>query len=202
MNPLTERQQQILDFIRSYQQHHGSAPSRSEIAKALGFKSASAAEGHLRRMAAKGYLELTPGRNRNIRLCVEEVENRGLPIIGRVAAGSPILAEQNVEAYLDATGLFSPRVHFLLRVRGDSMTGAGIQNGDLLAVHKTPEAHDGQIVIARIDDEVTVKRLQRGKGGKIRLLPENRAYKAIVIVPEKHEFVIEGLAVGIIRSLN
>lgn len=210
MSQLTRRQQEILNWIAAYQNRYGATPSRSEIASALKLRSASTVEGHLRRLAAKGVLALLPGRNRNIRLLARPdsaaLENdQGLPVIGRVAAGSPILAVENIEIYISTVALFSPPAHFLLRVQGDSMIQAGIDDGDLLAVHKTTDVQDGQIIIARLDDEVTVKRLER-HGQRIRLLPANPAYAPIDITQLQRDpgrsFAIEGRAVGVIRAIR
>ena len=167
------------------------------IANELGFKSPNAAEEHLRALARKGAIEMVPGTSRGIRL----PEEQGLPVIGRVAAGSPILAEEHIEDRVDlAADFFRPRADFLLRVKGDSMIGAGILDGDLLAVHKTPEAHNGQIVVARVDEDVTVKRFQRTRNrARISLLPENDDYAPIEVDLREREFAIEGLSVGILR---
>ncbi|HEY1182423.1 MAG TPA: transcriptional repressor LexA [Rhodocyclaceae bacterium] len=190
---LTPRQREILDFIRNSLDVLGAPPTRAEIANAFGFASANAAEEHLKALAKKGNIILEPGSARGIRL----VEQLGLPLIGSVAAGSPILAVENQRSrvQMDAA-LFSPRADYLLQVRGNSMSGVGILDGDLLAVHKTSEARDGQIVVARLADEVTVKRLSR-RDGKIELLAENPDYPAI---PVDDTLVIEGLAVGLIRN--
>ncbi|MCL2524063.1 MAG: transcriptional repressor LexA [Betaproteobacteria bacterium] len=193
---LTPRQQEILDFIKNSLEMLGAPPTRAEIAQAFGFASANAAEDHLKALAKKGVIILEPGSARGIRL----VEQLGLPLIGSVAAGSPILAVENVQGrYVLDAGLFSPRADFLLRVRGLSMIDAGIFDGDLLAVHKTDQVRDGQIVVARLGEEVTVKRLDRG-GGQIRLLAENPDFAPIVIEPGMVEFAIEGIAVGLIRG--
>lgn len=193
---LTPRQQEILDFIKSTVEVLGAPPTRAEIATAFGFASANAAEDHLKALAKKGAINLEPGSARGIRL----VEQLGLPLIGSVAAGSPILAVENVQGrYNFDTGLFNPRADFLLKVRGLSMIDAGIFDGDLIAVHKTNQARDGEIVVARIDEEVTVKRLERGKN-QIRLIAENPDFEPIVINPGEVEFAIEGVAVGLIRG--
>ncbi len=193
---LTSRQQQILDFIRNTLEVMGAPPTRAEISNAFGFASPNAAEDHLKALAKKGVITLEPGSARGIRL----VEQLGLPLIGRVAAGSPILAVENVDGrYAMDPGMFSPRADFLLKVRGVSMINIGIHDGDLLAVHKTNEARDGQIVVARVDDEVTVKRLKREKNA-IYLLAENADYSPIIVEPEKNDFSIEGVAVGLIRG--
>ncbi|MDD2884674.1 MAG: transcriptional repressor LexA [Dechloromonas sp.] len=193
---LTPRQQEILDFIKNTVEVLGAPPTRAEIATAFGFASPNAAEDHLKALAKKGAINLEPGSARGIRL----VEQLGLPLIGSVAAGSPILAVENVQGrYALDAGLFSPRADFLLKVRGLSMIDAGILDGDLLAVHKTEQARDGQIVVARLDDEVTVKRLERANG-QIRLIAENPDFKPIVINSGEVEFAIEGIAVGLIRG--
>src|SRR5215212_769159 len=179
--PLTVRQQQILDWIRRHLETTGMPPTRAEIASGLGFSTASSAEDHLRALAKKGALELLPGTSRGMRLReTPELPGTGLPIVGRVAAGNPILAAEHIETHVRLDpALFSPHADYLLRVRGASMKNAGILDGDLIAVHKTSEARSGQIVVARIGDEVTVKRLSR-RGGRIELLAENPRYKPIV----------------------
>ena len=193
---LTPRQQEILDFIRSTLEVLGAPPTRMEISHAFGFASPNAAEDHLKALAKKGAIVLEPGSARGIRL----VEQLGLPLIGMVAAGSPILAFENVQARyaLDAQ-LFNPRADYLLKVRGLSMIDAGIFDGDLLAVHKTNQARDGQIVVARLDEEVTVKRLQR-RSGFIELIAENPDFAPIIVNPAEVDFAIEGIAVGLIRG--
>lgn len=190
---LTPRQREILDFIRNSLDVLGAPPTRAEIANAFGFASANAAEEHLKALAKKGNIILEPGSARGIRL----VEQLGLPLIGSVAAGSPILAVENQRSrvQMDAA-LFSPRADYLLQVRGNSMNGIGIFDGDLLAVHKTGDARDGQVVVARLGDEVTVKRLSK-RDGKVELLAENPDYATI---PVDDTLVIEGLAVGLIRN--
>jgi len=197
MEKLTPRQAQILELIREFVAATGFPPTRAEIARQLGFRSANAAEEHLRALARKGAIELTPGSSRGIRL-VEEDE--GLPVIGRVAAGSPILAQEHIERrYQCAPDLFNPRADYLLRVRGMSMREVGILDGDLLAVHKTSEARNGQIVVARLADEVTVKRFERHRH-LVRLLPENPDFQPIEVDLRRDPFTIEGLGVGIIRT--
>ena len=196
MQRLTRRQAEVLDVIRSHIADTGYPPTRADIAAELGFRSANAAEEHLKALARKGAIEVIPGTSRGIRL----PRGNGLPIVGRVAAGSPLLAVEHIEDTCDVPpSLFSPRADFLLRVRGDSMTGVGILDGDLLAVHKTAEARDGQIVVARIEDEVTVKRLQRPRRDQVLLLPENEDYEPIEVDLRRQELVIEGLSVGVIR---
>ena len=196
MRPLTARQAEILQLIRDFVQSTGFPPTRADIAQVLGFKSANAAEDHLRALERKGYIELLPGASRGIRLA----EGTGLPVIGRVAAGSPILAEAHIQDRVQIDpSLFSPHADYLLKVRGTSMRDIGIHEGDLLAVHSTSEARSGQVVVARINNEVTVKRLKR-QGSQIQLLPENPDFKPIYIDPQRDQFAIEGLAVGLIRN--
>lgn len=198
MTDLTPRQQEILALIRDHLETRGCPPTRAEIARALGFRSANAAESHLRALARKGVLELVPGASRGIRLA--EAAAGGLPLIGRVAAGAPILAEENIEGrYRLDPDLFHPHADYLLRVRGDSMRDAGILDGDLLAVHRAPEAANGQIVVARLDDEVTVKRFRR-RGHSVELSAENPAYAPIRVDLRSAELVLEGLAVGVVRT--
>ena len=197
MQDLTARQSQVLDLIRRHILDTGYPPTRADIATELGFKSPNAAEEHLKALARKGAIEMIPGTSRGIRL----PEPVGLPIVGRVAAGSPILAEEHIEDICDLPGsFFRPRADYLLRVRGDSMINAGILNDDLLAVHKADDARDGEIIVARIDDEVTVKRLRRPRGrGRLVLLAENDAYAPIEVDLERQSFSIEGISVGVIR---
>ena len=198
---LTARQQQILDWIRGHMEATGMPPTRAEIAAGLGFSTASSAEDHLQALARKGAIELTPGAARGLRLRdMPGVPIQGtLPLVGRVAAGSPILAAEHIEAQyrIDST-LFTPRADYLLRVKGASMQEIGILDGDLLVVHKTDDARSGQIVVARLGDEVTVKRLKR-RGREITLVAENAAFAPIVVDPAKTSFAIEGVAVGVIR---
>jgi repressor LexA len=196
---LTARQSEILALIKTWIEDTGYPPTRADIAKELGFKSANAAEEHLKALARKGAIEMIAGASRGIRLPDHQ---SGLPIIGRVAAGSPILAEQHIEDYCDlAANFFHPRADYLLRVHGDSMIDIGIMDGDLLAVHRTTEAKNGDIVVARIEDEVTVKRLQRTSSKHlINLLPENSDYQPIEVDLREQSFTIEGLSVGILRQ--
>lgn len=198
MDTLTSRQAQVLDIIRQYISDTGYPPTRADIAQELGFRSANAAEEHLKALARKGAIEMIPGTSRGIRL----PDETGLPVVGRVAAGNPILAAENIEDRLNLpAGLFHPRADFLLKVQGDSMCNAGILDGDLLAVHKTPEAGNGQIVVARIEDEVTVKRFQRTRQrNRILLLPENADFEPIEVDLKTQAFQIEGLSVGVIRQ--
>ncbi len=195
---LTPRQAQVLDLIRQHIQDTGYPPTRADIAAELGFKSPNAAEEHLKALARKGAIEMIPGTSRGIRL----PEDSGLPVVGRVAAGSPILAAEHIEERIDlAANFVSPRADFLLRVHGDSMINAGILDGDLLAVHKTQDASNGQIIVARIEDEVTVKRLQRTRTrSKLLLLAENPDYDPIEVDLKQQEFAIEGLSVGVLRQ--
>lgn len=199
---LTARQRQILDWIRSFIEAKGMPPTRAEIAAGLGFSSPSSAEDHLQALARKGAVEIVAGAARGLRLKdIPGIPVQGsLPLVGRVAAGSPILASENVEAHyrLDPD-LFRPRADYLLRVRGTSMQDAGILDGDLLAVHRQGEARPGQIIVARIGDEVTVKRFRR-RGHEIVLLPENPQFGAIVVDPKQTAFAIEGIAVGLVRG--
>jgi repressor LexA len=198
MENLTSRQAQVLDLIKQYIGDTGYPPTRADIARELGFRSANAAEEHLKALARKGALEMIPGTSRGIRL----PDDGGLPIVGRVAAGSPILAAEHIEDRVEIpAGFFQPRADFLLRVHGDSMINAGILDGDLLAVHKTPEAANGQIVVARIEDEVTVKRFQRTRQrSRVLLLAENPDYDPIEVDLKSQPFQIEGLSVGVIRQ--
>jgi repressor LexA len=215
---LTARQQQVLDLVHSAIERTGAPPTRAEIAAELGFKSANAAEEHLKALARKGVIELVGGTSRGIRLHSRMLravnESRGrqynlplpgiaqltLPLVGRVAAGSPILAQQHIDqTFLMEASLFQRRPDYLLRVRGMSMRDAGILDGDLLAVQKADDAKNGQIVVARLGDEVTVKRLRRTKAG-IELLPENPDFAPIVVPAGNQEFALEGIAVGLVRN--
>lgn len=200
-NSLTPRQRQILEWIVEQNLRNGAPPTRAEIASAFGFRSPNAAEEHLRALARRGAIEIAPGRSRGIRVLSGRAVRSGstLPLVGRVAAGSPILAVENIESEIAVeAGLFHPRADYLLRVRGDSMTGAGILDGDLLAVHRSASAEPGQIVVARLGEEVTVKRLQRD-GGRVRLCAANPAYAPIEVEADE-AFAIEGLAVGVVRT--
>ena len=215
---LTDRQQQILDLIQRAIASTGSPPTRAEIATELGFKSANAAEEHLQALARKGAIELVSGTSRGIRLKSDTLQainasrsktlvqsvtdfagQLALPLVGRVAAGSPILAQEHIDkTYYVEDSLFQRKPDYLLRVRGMSMRDAGIMDGDLLAVQSTREAKNGQIVVARLGDEVTVKRFMR-HNNLIELHPENPDYQTIVVEPGE-AFEIEGLAVGLIRN--
>jgi len=196
---LTARQAEILDLIRDFIEVEGCPPTRAEIAETLGFRSANAAEDHLRALERKGCIEIVAGSSRGIRL-LDELEEYGLPVVGQVAAGEPILAEENIEDYCPIEGeAFYPRADYLLRVRGDSMQDIGIHDGDLLAVHRSKRAENGQVVVARLDDDVTVKRF-RQRGSIVRLMAENPDYEPIRVDLRQQSLVIEGLAVGIIRK--
>jgi len=214
---LTARQQQILDLIKAAIQHTGAPPTRAEIAQELGFKSANAAEEHLQALARKGVIELVSGTSRGIRvrnaalhsitnsrfdqlsLPISSLAQLMLPLIGRVAAGSPMLAQEHIEqTFRFETSLFQQHPDFLLKVCGMSMRDVGIMDGDLLAVKQAKEARDGQIVVARLGDEVTVKRFRRNELG-IELAPENADFKTIVVKPGD-PFELEGIAVGLIRN--
>ncbi|ADN74397.1 SOS-response transcriptional repressor, LexA [Ferrimonas balearica DSM 9799] len=203
MKPLTPRQNQVFDLVRQHMQDTGMPPTRAEIARQLGFKSANAAEEHLKALARKGFIEIVPGTSRGIRLLYNEPEPEqlGLPLIGRVAAGEPILAQEHVETHYQMDGnLFRPSANYLLRVRGDSMKEIGILDGDLLAVHQTQDARNGQVVVARVgEDEVTVKRFER-RGNVVYLHAENAEYEPIVVDLEDTALAIEGLAVGVVRN--
>ena len=209
MIKLTARQEQILNLVKDAIGNTGFPPTRAEIARELGFKSANAAEEHLQALARKGAIEISPGISRGIRLLGVHTETRmpaalmlSLPLIGHVAAGSPILAQQHVEAnYNVDPAMFSAKPDFLLKVRGWSMRDAGIMDGDLLAVKKIDSASNGQIVVARIGDDVTVKRYRK-TGSMLELLPENPDFSIITVDPQSDEFVLEGLAVGLLRSWN
>jgi len=200
MRQLTPRQSQILEMIQDFITETGMPPTRAEIAQELGFKSANAAEEHLRALQKKGVLELVPGASRGIQLKDSLREQIGLPLVGRVAAGSPILAEEHIETHyrLDPA-LFNPKPHYLLRVYGMSMRNAGILDGDLVAVHRTPEVRSRQIIVARLDDEVTVKRY-RQTGSLVELLPENEEFEPIRVNLAEQSMVIEGVVVGVIRD--
>lgn len=196
MRDLTPRQQEILNLIREWIETTGLPPTRAEIAQHFGFSSPNAAEQHLKVLAKKGALDLVPGTSRGIRL----KGDGGVPLVGQVAAGSPILAQENIERhYQFDPAMFSPRADYLLKVRGMSMKDIGILDGDLLAVHRSAEAKTGQVVVARIGDEVTVKRFQQ-RGHTVQLMPENTDFQPIVVDLKRQELVIEGIAVGVIRS--
>jgi repressor LexA len=203
--PITARQSEILEFIQQVLVEHGAPPTREEIARAFGFRSLNAAEQHLQALAKKGLIELVAGTSRGIRVkdavhaLREAAKEFGLPLVGKVAAGSPILAQENVLKHpaIDPR-LFKPRADYLLEVRGMSMRDAGILDGDWIAVHKQAQAQSGQIVVARLGDDVTVKRLKL-RGARAELIAENPDYKPIVVDPRRDAFAIEGIAVGVIR---
>ena len=213
MLKLTARQEQILNLIKEAIENTGFPPTRAEIANELGFKSANAAEEHLQALARKGAIEIAAGTSRGIRLLGQHAEKAlakaaeaaaplmmSLPLIGRVAAGSPILAQENLETnYSVDPALFSAKPDYLLKVRGESMRDAGIMDGDLLAVKKVDSAKNGQIVVARIGNDVTVKRYRK-TGSTVELLPENPDFKLITVHPGEDDFALEGLAVGLMRT--
>jgi len=205
MDELTDRQSEILKLIRELMEVSGYPPTRAEIAERMGFKSVNAAEQHLRALEKKGAIEIAEGASRGIRLCDAKPSGRNgrlmeLPVVGRVAAGSPMLAEEHLQgSYQIEPNLFTPRADYLLKVRGLSMRDAGILEGDLLAVHKTQDVRTGQIVVARLGDEVTVKRLRR-RGQAVQLLAENPDFEPIEVDPRRDNLTIEGLAVGVIRN--
>ncbi|MEJ2680971.1 MAG: transcriptional repressor LexA [Gammaproteobacteria bacterium] len=200
MEKLTPRQSEILALIQHYVKETGYPPTRVEIAQELGFRSPNAAEDHLRALARKGAIEMIPGASRGIRIISNSNRSTGLPLVGHVAAGSPILASENIEDTCDIPRkLFSPVAHYLLRVTGLSMINAGILEGDLVAVHRTKEAKNNDIVIARIGDEVTIKRFRKSRN-KILLIAENPDFEPISVSAKDPEFAIEGLSVGVIRT--
>lgn len=199
MTKLTQRQSQVLALIKNHIEQTGYPPTRADIARELGFKSANAAEEHLKALARKGAIEMVAGASRGIR--IPDSETKGIPIVGQVAAGNPILAQEHVEDYCEMPAtFFHPHADYFLRVRGDSMIDVGIFENDLLAVHKTKNAETGEIIVARIDDEVTVKRLKRTRSKyQILLLPENKDYQPIEVDLRYQDFEIEGLSVGVVR---
>jgi len=202
MIKLTERQSQVLNCIQHYIDATGFPPTRADIARELGFKSANAAEDHLKALAKKGVIEIVQGTSRGIRLLTDTPaeEEPGLPIVGKVAAGSPILATENIENHISIDpASFYPRADYLLRVQGDSMINAGILEGDLIAVKQSQQAENGQIVVARIDNEVTVKRFYRAKSA-IQLVAENPDYAPIEVTSDCDDFALEGRVVGVIRT--
>jgi repressor LexA len=205
MRPLTARQEEVLQLIKNTMLNTGMPPTRAEIARELGFKSANAAEEHLKALARKGVIEILPGTSRGIKLNTpleDQLEELGLPLIGRVAAGEPILAQEHIEGhYRVDPSLFKPSADFLLRVNGMSMKDIGILDGDLLAVHRTNDVHNGQVVVARVDDDVTVKRLEK-KGRQVFLHAENEAFSPIIVDLATQPFNIEGIAVGVIRNAD
>ena len=200
MRDLTPRQRQILLLVQKTMHESGMPPTRAEIAKTLKFRSVNAAEEHLRALERKGVIELLPGMSRGIRLKDSMREQIGLPLVGRVAAGQPILAEEHIEARLQIDpSLFKKPPHFLLRVHGMSMRDAGILDGDLVAVHRTPDVRTRQIVVVRLNDEVTVKRY-RQEGHRVWLMPENPDFAPIQVDLREQELAIEGVVVGVVRD--
>ena len=199
MKILTSRQKQIFDLIKNCVEETGYPPTRVEIASRLGFKSPNAAEDHLKALAKKGVIEMIPGASRGIRIVQQD---RGLPIVGRVAAGEPILSEENIDDYQEMSGSsFHPNADYFLRVQGESMINVGICDGDLLAVRQQQIAENHQIIVARVDGEVTVKRFKKTmKDFEVHLLPENKDFQPIVVDLRSQSFDIEGLAVGILRT--
>lgn len=207
MKELTKRQNEVLDVIKDQMAKTGMPPTRVELAKILGFRSANAAEEHLKALARKGAIEILSGTSRGIRILGEYKNNEkspeeGLPLIGKVAAGEPILAQEHIENYYDVDpALFHPSADFLLRVQGESMKDIGIMDGDLLAVHKTQDIKNGQVVVARVEDDVTVKRFYR-EGRQVTLKAENTLFDPIKVDLEYQAFDIEGIAVGVIRTAD
>ncbi len=206
MKPLTPRQQQVFELIKSKIEETGMPPTRAEIARELGFRSANAAEEHLKALARKQVIEIIPGASRGLRIVADvttEMEpDLGLPLIGQVAAGEPILAQEHIEAHYHVDpSMFRPQADFLLRVQGESMKNIGIMDGDLLAVHKTQDVRNGQVVVARVEEDVTVKRLER-KGAKVWLHAENESFAPIEVDLTCQELAIEGIAVGVIRNTD
>jgi repressor LexA len=212
MSELTARQTEVLTFIRDCIQDSGMPPTRAEIAGKLGFRSANAAEEHLRALQRKGAIELIPGASRGIQLkgglpepfglsqAGENSQFTGLPVIGRVAAGNPILAEEHIEEHVRIDpAMFDPIPHYLLRVEGMSMKDVGILDGDLVAVHRTPEVRNRQIIVARLEDEVTVKRY-RQEGRIVWLMPENEDFSPIEVDLDEQHLMIEGVVVGLLRN--
>jgi repressor LexA len=206
MRPLTSRQTEVLELIKTTMLETGMPPTRAEIARQLGFRSANAAEEHLKALARKGVIEILPGTSRGIKLNIpldnDAQEEEGLPLIGRVAAGEPILAQEHVESHYKVDpALFQPHADFLLRVNGMSMKDIGILDGDLLAVHRTTDVHNGQVVVARVDEDVTVKRLEK-RGREVLLHAENDEFAPIKVDLATEHFAIEGIAVGVIRNAD
>ena len=202
MSDLTPRQTQVLRLIQNRISESGMPPTRAEIAQQLGFRSANAAEEHLRALQRKGVIDLIPGASRGIQLKDTIREQFGLPLIGRVAAGRPILAEEHIEGrYQIDPELFQPKPHYLLKVTGMSMRDAGILDGDLVAVHRTPEVRNRQIVVARLENEVTVKRY-RQDGSIAWLLPENSEFEPIRVNLKEEALIIEGIVVGVVRKVD
>ena len=197
MKDLTSRQREILQLIKSHLKEKGFPPTRADISRTLGFKSHNAAEQHLRAIEKKGFISILAGASRGIVLNEEEV---GIPVIGLVAAGNPILAEENIENKLEIPpSMFNQKADFLLRVKGESMRDVGINEEDLIAVKKTQECKNGDIVVARINDEVTVKTFRTSGKDDVTLEPENEDFKSIKINPNEEEFYLEGICVGVIK---
>ncbi|MEC9375780.1 MAG: transcriptional repressor LexA [Pseudomonadota bacterium] len=200
MSQLTDRQTEVLNFIKNFIENSGMPPTRAEIAEELGFNSSNAAEEHLRALQRKGAIDLVPGTSRGIQLKDSIKEQLTLPLIGRVAAGSPILAEEHIEDHIRIDSkMFHPEAHYLLRVVGMSMKNVGILDGDLVAVHRSPEVRNSQIVVARLEDEVTVKRY-RQEGKTVWLIPENNDFEPIEINLDEDHIMIEGVVVGLLRN--
>jgi repressor LexA len=200
MFELTPRQREILQFIQDAVAESGMPPTRAEIAAEMGFKSPNAAEEHLRALQKKGVIDLIPGASRGIQLKDSLREQMGLPLIGRVAAGRPILAEEHIESrYQIDPKIFQPKAHYLLKVKGMSMKDIGIMDGDLVAVHRTPEVRNRQIVVARLENEVTVKRYKQ-EGSTVWLLPENEEFEPIRVNTREEDLIIEGIVVGVLRQ--
>lgn len=199
MEKLTKRQSEVLSLIKQYIDDTGYPPTRADIAKELGFRSANAAEEHLKALARKGAIEIIPGASRGIRI---PEEHSGIPIVGQVAAGAPILAIENVEDRCQVPNdMFYPSADYFLRVNGESMKNIGIMDGDLLAVHSTQHAEQGQVIVARVDDEVTVKRLKKTRSKhQLLLLAENDNFEPIEVDLRHQEFAIEGISVGVLRQ--
>mgnify|MGYP005990933641 CR=1 FL=1 len=198
---LTTRQNEVLDCIKQHIEDTGYPPTRADIARQLGFRSANAAEEHLKALARKGAIEIIPGTSRGIRI-PEMEQDQGLPVVGQVAAGSPILALEHVEEHCNiSSDFFHPKADYLLRVKGMSMKDIGIMDGDLLAVHQCQQAKDGEIVVARLDDEVTVKRFKKD-GHIVQLIAENEEFEPIIVDLKEQMLSIEGLGVGVIRRGN
>ena len=198
---LTTRQNEVLDCIKQHIEDTGYPPTRADIARQLGFRSANAAEEHLKALARKGAIEIIPGTSRGIRV-PEMEQDLGLPVVGQVAAGSPILALEHVEEHCNiSSDFFHPKADYLLRVKGMSMKDIGIMDGDLLAVHQCQQAKDGEIVVARLDEEVTVKRFKKD-GHIVQLIAENEEFEPIVVDLKEQMLSIEGLGVGVIRRGN
>jgi repressor LexA len=200
MRELTSRQKEVLELIQDFMRDTHRPPTRAEIAEALQFRSVNAAEEHLRALERKGAIELLPGTSRGIRLRDALREQLGLPLVGRVAAGEPILAEENIEAhYRIDTSIFGAKPHFLLRVQGMSMRDAGILDGDLVAVQRKTDIRNRQIIVARLENEVTVKRY-RQEGHQVWLLPENPEFSPIEVDLREQDLAIEGVVVGVVRD--